>query len=350
MINFSMMFHGQLGMLGVPPEKLGTPPMSDSPWQLLPSASNHAASLDNLYVFLTAVCGVSFVVVIGAMVWFMYKYKYKSDKDRTSPLTHNGKLEFGWSAIPAVFLMVFFVWGEVGFVNMSSPPADAIDIRVTGEKWKWTIEYPGRSMASTIEVEGGEVAPYLIVPLGQPVRLTMTSKDVIHSFYIPAFRVKKDVVPGRYSTVWFTAIEEGTFPVFCTEYCGDEHSSMLAVVKVVKPEEYKAAVEAATVLEQGASETAEQFGEKVFKTFACNSCHTVDGSAKVGPSFKGVVGRTENLADGSSIVVDENYIRESIYQPNAKVVAGFTPQMPTFAGQINDEQMNALIAYMKTLK
>lgn len=334
----------------VPPEKLGTPPMSDSPWELLPTASNHAASLDGLYILLTLVCGVSFVLVIGAMVYFMYAYKYRSPKDKTSPITHNGRLEFLWSAIPAIFLMVFFVWGEVDFVKLSSPPADAIDIRVTGEKWKWTIEYPGRSMASTTPVEGGEYAPLLVVPLNQPVRLTMTSKDVIHSFYIPAFRVKKDVVPGRYTTVWFTAIEEGTFPVFCTEYCGDEHSSMLAVVKVVKPEDYQREMEAATILEQGSGETAEQFGEKVYKAFGCNSCHTVDGSAKVGPSFKGIVGRTEALSDGSSVVVDENYIRESIYQPNAKVVAGFTPQMPTFAGQINDAQMSALIAYMKTLK
>jgi cytochrome c oxidase subunit 2 len=247
-------------------------------------------------------------------------------------------------------LMVFFVWGEVDFVKLSSPPADAIDIRVTGEKWKWTIEYPGRSMASTTMVEGGEYAPLLIVPLGQPVRLTMTSKDVIHSFYIPAFRVKKDVVPGRYANVWFTAIEEGVFPVFCTEYCGDEHSSMLAVVHVVKPEDYKAAVEAATILEQGTGETAEQFGEKVYKAFGCNSCHTNDGSPKVGPTFKGVFGRTETLSDGGTQVVDENYIRESIYQPNAKVVSGFTPQMPTFAGQINDAQMSALIAYLKTLQ
>jgi cytochrome c oxidase subunit 2 len=348
-INLNL-FHGQgLGLI-VPPEKLGTPPMSDSPWELLPTASNHAASLDGLYVFLTAVCGVSFVLVIGAMFWFMWKYKYKSDKDKTSPITHNGRLEFAWSAVPAVFLMVFFVWGEVDFIKLSSPPADAIDIRVTGEKWKWTVEYPGRAMASTTVVEGGEYAPLLIVPLGQPVRLTMTSKDVIHSFYIPAFRVKKDVVPGRYSNVWFTAIEEGTFPVFCTEYCGDEHSSMLAVVKVVKPEEYQAAVEAATVLEQGDGETAEQFGEKVYKAFGCNACHTTDGSAKVGPSFAGLFGKTESLSDGSSQVVDEGYIRESIYQPNAKIVSGFTPQMPTFAGQMNEDQLNALIAYLKTLK
>ncbi|NJK32021.1 MAG: cytochrome c oxidase subunit II [Deltaproteobacteria bacterium] len=334
----------------VPPEKLGTPPMSDSPWELLPTASNHAASLDGLYILLTVVTGVSFVLVIGAMVYFMVKYKKRSDADKTSPLTHNGKLEFAWSAIPAVFLMVFFVWGEVDFVKLSSPPADAIDISVTGQKWYWTIEYPGRPMAATVEVEGGERAPLLIVPKDVPVRLLMTSKDVIHSFYIPAFRVKKDVVPGRYTTVWFTAIEEGTFPVFCTEYCGDEHSSMLAVVKVVPADEYEAAVKAATILEQGAGETKEQFGEKVYKTFACNSCHTTDGSAKVGPSFKGLYGKQEALATGETLTVDENYIRESIYEPNAKVVAGFTPQMPSFAGQINDQQMDALIAYIRSLK
>lgn len=334
----------------IPPEKLGTPKMSDSPWELLPTASNHAASLDGLYVLLTVVSLIAFVGVIGAMVYFMVKYKKRSDSDKTSPLTHNGKLEFAWSAIPAVFLMVFFVWGEIDFVKLSAPPPDAIDIRVTGQKWYWTIEYPGRPVAATVEVKDGEIAPLLIVPLGKPVRLTMTSKDVIHSFYIPAFRVKKDVIPGRYTNVWFEAIELGTFPVFCTEYCGDEHSSMLAVVKVVPPEEYDAAVLAATTLEQGEGETLEQFGEKVYKSFACNSCHNTDTTVKVGPAFGGLFGRTEKLTDGSTVTVDENYIRESIMEPNAKIVSGFTPQMPSFAGQINDEQMNALIAYIKSLK
>lgn len=333
----------------IPPEKLGTPKMSDSPWELLPTASNHADSLDRLYVFLTVVCGVSFVLVIGAMVYFMWKYKRRSDSDKTSPLTHNGTLEFAWSAIPAVFLMLFFIWGELDFVKLSAPPADAIEIRVTGQKWYWTIEYPGRPVASTTEVLDGEIAPLLIVPKDKPVRLLMTSKDVIHSFYIPAFRVKKDVVPGRYSSVWFTAIEEGTFPVFCAEYCGDEHSSMLAVVKVVPAEEYEEAVRAATTLEQG-SDTPEQFGEKVYKAFACNSCHNTDSSVKVGPGFGGLFGKTESFTDGSSQTIDENYIMESIRTPNAKVVAGFTPQMPSFADQINDDQMNALIAYIKSLK
>lgn len=333
----------------IPPEKLGTPQMSDSPWELLPTASNHAESLDNLYVFLTVVCGVSFVLVIGAMVYFMWKYKYRSDKDKTSPLTHNGTLEFAWSAIPAVFLMLFFIWGELDFVKLSAPPADAIEIRVTGQKWYWTIEYPGRPVAATTEVLDGEIAPLLIVPKDQPVRLLMTSKDVIHSFYIPAFRVKKDVVPGRYTSVWFTAIEEGDFPVFCTEYCGDEHSSMLAVVRVVPADQYEKAVRDATTLEQG-GDTLEQFGEKVYKSFACNSCHNTDSTVKVGPGFGGLFGKSETFTDGGSATVDENYIRESIYTPNAKVVAGFTPQMPSFAGQINDEQMNALIAYIKTLK
>ncbi|KIG15027.1 Cytochrome c oxidase polypeptide II [Enhygromyxa salina] len=324
--------------------------MSETPWELLPTASNHAASLDGLYVFLTIVCGISFVLVIGAMLYFMVKYKKRSDNDRTSPLTHSGKLEFAWSAIPAVFLMLFFVWGELDFVKLSAPPADAIDIRVTGQKWYWTIEYPGRPVAATVAALDGEVAPLLVVPLNQPVRLLMTSKDVIHSFYIPAFRVKKDVVPGRYASVWFTAIEEGTFPVFCTEYCGDEHSSMLAIVKVVPADQYEEAVRAATTLEQGEGETVEQFGEKVYKSFACNSCHNTDSTAKVGPGFGGVFGKSESFTDGSSGVVDENYIRESIYSPNAKVVSGFTPQMPSFAGQINDDQMNALIAYIKSLK
>lgn len=157
------------------------------------------------------------------------------------------------------------------------------------------------------------------------------------------------MVPGRYSTLWFTAIEEGTFPIFCTEYCGDEHSSMLAVVRVVKPEDYDREMKACTELTQG-EDTLEQFGERVYKAFACNSCHNTDSSVKVGPGFGGLFNKNETFTDGSSLAVDENYIRESIYTPNAKVVAGFTPQMPSFAGQINDDQMNALIAYIKSLK
>ena len=334
----------------IPPEKLGTPAMSDSPFKLLPTASNHAASLDGLYVFLTVICGISMVLVIGAMVYFMVKYKKRSDADKTSPINHNARLEFWWSAIPAVFLMWVFIWGEIDFVKLSTPPSDALDIRVTGQKWQWTIEYPNFPGGASVDKETG--APLLIVPKDQPVRLTMTSIDVIHSFYVPAFRVKKDVVPGRYAHVWFTPIELGEFPVFCAEYCGDEHSSMLAKVKVVEADEYAAIVAEATKLERDVDggETMPAFGERVYHIKGCDACHTTDGSPKVGPSFKGVFGKTEQFSDGTSAEVDDNYVRESILNPNAKIVTGFPPQMPSFQGQLDEEQLAALIEYIKSLK
>lgn len=341
----------------IPPEKLGTPPMSESPWALLPTASNHAAALDTLYVFITILCVISMVLIIGAQLYFMVKYRKRSDADRTSPVTHNTKLEIGWSVIPSLFLIVIFVWGEVQFMDMSSPPANAIDVRITGQKWQWTVEYPqfpgGPSLScpgDAAECEPTEKTPTLYVPLNEPVRLTMNSVDVIHSFYIPAFRVKKDVVPGRYSNLWFTAIEEGEFPVFCTEYCGDEHSSMLAKVIVLPKDEWAATVKKATELKLEEGETMAHYGERLYGINGCAACHTLDGSAKVGPSFQGLYGRTEQLTDGSSLAADDNYIRESILEPNAKVVAGYAPQMPSFQGKLKDDQITALIEFIKAQK
>lgn len=349
----------------IPPDKLGTPPMSESPWALLPTASNHAAALDKLYIFITILCVISMVLIIGAQIYFMVKYKQRGPDDKTDPITHNGKLEFAWSAIPAVFLVVIFVWGELDFMKMSAPPANAIDIRITGQKWQWTIKYPdfpgGPSL--TCPQDNPDLCddpdtpqpddyktPTLIVPLDEPVRLTMDSVDVIHSFYIPAFRVKKDVVPGRYSTLWFTAIEEGEFPIFCTEYCGDEHSLMLAKVIVVKKEDYAARVKAATELKRGENETMADYGAKIYGVNGCGACHSLDGTKSVGPSFKGLYGKNESLSDGSSVGVDDNYIRESILEPNAKVVSGYAPQMPSFQGKLDDEQLTAIIEFIKAQK
>lgn len=340
-------------LLFIPPQDLGTPPMSDSPWALLPTASNHAANLDALYVFLTIICGIAMVITIGAQIYFMVKYKKRSDNDTTSPIKHNGKLEFWWSAIPAVFLLIFFVWGEMDFMRLSTPPTDAMQVNVKAKQWSWEFTYPGRAGQAYdyVKTEEGETIaiPTLIVPLDEPVRMMMQSQDVIHSFYVPAFRVKKDVVPGRYTSVWFKAIQEGEFPLFCTEYCGDEHSSMIAKVKVVKPEDFEAAVAEATKLKQLEGQSLEDFGKMVYGAKGCDACHTLDGTKKVGPSFKDLWGKTEQLADGTTVKVDENYFAQSIYDPNSQIVAGYPAQMPSFAGQINDEQRDALIAFLKSL-
>ncbi|HRI06511.1 MAG TPA: cytochrome c oxidase subunit II [Nannocystaceae bacterium] len=331
-------------LLGPDPALLGTPRMSDSPFSLLPAASANAQELDDVYVFITVLCVISFVLLIGAQIYFMVKYKKPaSGHNKTSPLTHSGKLEFLWSFIPAVLLLILFGWGEVLYMKMVSPPPDALNIRVTGQKWFWTVDYP--DLGCTLNDE-------LIVPVNVPVRITLTSNDVIHSFYLPAFRQKKDAVPGRYTIMWFEAIKAGVYPIFCTEYCGEQHSFMIGTSRAVPQEEFDGVMKEACKLEQdtGKGETLAQFGQRIFEKKACATCHSIDGSAKTGPSLKGKYGAQETLSDGSSVAIDDNYIRESILEPNAKVVRGFTPQMPTFAGQLDDTQITAVIEYIKTLK
>jgi len=322
-------------------------------WATLPQASNFAESIDDLYLFIVALSVFFFFLIIGAMVWFMWKYRRLSADQKTSSVTHNGKIEFLWSAIPAVLLVVIFVWGEIDFVKQSLPPNDAIDVRVTGQKWTWTIEYPdypGKILTSS----NSEPRVTLIVPKNRPVRLTMTSRDVIHSFYIPAFRVKRDVVPGRYTNLWFEATAVGEYNLFCTEYCGDMHSRMFGLVKVVEPEYFESILEDYAKLEQNPGETLEGFGKRISEIRGCGACHSIDGSTKVGPSWKGLWGKTETFTDGSSQPLDgaegENYLKTSILDPNAKVVTGFAPQMPPYAGQLKDEHIEALIAYIKSLK
>jgi cytochrome c oxidase subunit 2 len=325
---------------------LGTPPMSDSPWSLLPAASTNAEALDQLYIFFWVLCGVSLVIAIGAQIYLMIKYRMPANgvHRKTSPLTHNGKLEFWWSAIPTVFFVILFYWGEVDYMKQVTPPSDAIDVRVTGQKWSWTVDYPS--------VPGASLSNELIVPVGVPMRLTMTSTDVIHSFFIPVFRLKKDVVPGRYTVLWFEATKEGEYPLFCTEYCGDQHSGMIGKVLVVKAEEYEAILKERSKLEYDETKgdkTQADFGRRVYKRMGCDSCHSLDGSNKTGPTWKGIYGRTEATNVGS-VTVDDNYIRESILEPNKKVVNGYAPQMPAFAGRLDDKQITALIEFMKEQK
>ena len=321
----------------------GTPPMTDSPWSLLPAASANAEALDSLYIFYWVLVGVAFIGTMAAQAYFMMKYKKPATgHNKTSAITHNGKLEFIWSAIPTALFLVLFAWGEIEYMKQATPPADAIDVRVTGQKWYWKIDYPA--------VKGASLKNELIVPVGVPMRLTMTSQDVLHSFYIPAFRLKKDVIPGRYTVLWFEATKEGEFPLFCTEYCGDEHSSMVGRVLVVSKEKYAEVLAERSKLEKNQGESMVDYGARVFDRGGCASCHTLTGEVKTGPSFKGVYGKTETLASGATQVVDDNYIRESVLEPNAKIVQGFGPQMPSFAGQFNDEQIAALIEFIKAQK
>ncbi len=321
-------------------------------WAMPTQASTFAESTDNLYWFITALDTAFFILIIGAMGYFMWKYRRRSQDQKTSSITHNGMVEFLWSAIPTVLLLVIFVWGECDFVKQSVPPQDALEVRVTGQKWYWTVEYP-KYPGVTLNSSTDEPALSLMVPKGKPVRLTMTSNDVIHSFYVPAFRLKRDVIPGRYTQIWFEATKVGEFNLFCTEYCGDLHSQMGGVVKVLEPADFERALKEAGTLEQEEGESMADYGGRIYKRRGCVACHSVDGTDGTGPSWKGIWGRTENLASGTVTIEGERgqqYIRESILEPNKEIVSGYAPQMPSYQGQLDDTQISALIEYMKTLK
>ena len=305
-----------------------------------PQASTVAADVDKVFYFIYYIDIVFFVLMMGAVIFFAFKYKQKQEGEKTHPSRGSHSLELVWAVVPTILAVAIFVTGFRVYVEGAIPPADSYDIRVVGEKWKWNFEYPHEG------ITGSE----LVVPAGTNVRLTMNSKDVLHSFYVPDFRVKKDVIPGRYSVVWFNAPEPGEHHIFCTEYCGDGHSVMLNTVKVVPPAEFDAWVDGQKAeAEAAGSLTGVALGEHLFEKKACNGCHSVDGSPLVGPTLKGVMGREEKLTSGETITVDENYLRESILAPATKVVDGFAPSMPPFEGQLSDEEVNALIDYLKTL-
>ncbi|MCB9781016.1 MAG: cytochrome c oxidase subunit II [Alphaproteobacteria bacterium] len=300
-------------------------------------ASTFAEEVDWIYYFIYWIDVLFFFLVIGAMVYFAIRYRAKTGKERTSPLKGSHSLELAWSAIPGLILLSFFWFGFQTYMDMQVPPKDALNIRVTGQKWNWSFEYPDYGIR-----QGGDQG--LVVPSGQPVMLTMSSVDVLHSFYIPDFRVKKDVVPNRYSTIWFEAKGTGDHQVFCTEYCGDDHSRMLTKVHVMEPAKFREWVR------DNKADDGPVDGQSLFSSMGCIGCHSIDGSKLVGPSLKGKYGTDEQLTDGSTVAIDDNYIRESIMVPGAKVVAGYAPQMPPYQGRLNDEEVNALIDYIKTLK
>jgi cytochrome c oxidase subunit 2 len=232
---------------------------------------------------------------------------------------------------------VLFVWGFKGYLRMSVVPAEAMQVKVTGQKWFWSFDYP----------EGASTVNELVAPVGRPVKLLMSSKDVIHSFFVPAFRIKKDVLPNRYGIGWFEATNIGVYDLFCTEYCGSKHSEMIGKIRIVSEQDYKTWLEEASDLGKGL--TPVEYGAKLFQMKACATCHTIDGTPSNGPTLKGIFGHEVKLNNGSVAVVDENYIRESIFVPAAKVVAGYQPIMPTFQGILKDKEIDALIAYIQSL-
>jgi cytochrome c oxidase subunit 2 len=309
---------------------------------LPPSASSVATEMDLLYLFITAVSAF-FVVLVAALVFaFAIKFRRRHPDEVGADIHGSLILELSWTIIPFILAMIMFVWGADLFFRLSRPPVDSMDIFVVGKQWMWKVQHP----------TGVREINQMHVPIGRNVRVTLGSEDVIHNYAIPAFRVKMDAVPGKLTTLWFNATVPGTYHLFCMEYCGTKHSGMIGDVIAMTPEDYEVWLAAGGTVETGPVETPAETGQRLFNgQFACSTCHVADGSG-LGPILNGVFGRTETLADGRTVVADDNYLRESIVNPSAKIVRGYpSPSlMPPYQGQATEEQIMALIAYVKSLK
>jgi cytochrome c oxidase subunit II len=297
-------------------------------------ASNFAGQVDALFAFILLTCLffavlVSLLVVIAAL-----KYKRKSESEVGDTVEGNLPLEIGWTVIPLIIAIGMFGWGAAIYVNFRTPPKNSLDIFVVGKQWMWKLQQPN----------GRREINELHVPVGRDVRLIMGSEDVIHNFFVPAFRVKMDVVPGRFNTLWFRATKVGRYHFFCSQYCGTNHALMGGWVTVQDPADY-----AAWLSDEGGDLNPVAAGEKLFTQLACVTCHIADGTGRA-PSLNGVFGAKVLLADGSTVIADEAYIRESIVQPKAKIVAGYQPVMPMFQGLVTEEQILNLTAYIKSLQ
>lgn len=301
-----------------------------------PPDSTAAAGIDRLFYFILWLSVFFFIVIVGLMLFFIIKYRARDGHAEQKTLTHHTALEITWTLIPLILVLFIFYFGFTGYVDMYTPPANAYEIQVTGMKWKWLFTY-----------SNGHVDENLHVPIDRPVRLVMTSDDVIHSLFIPNFRLKLDVVPGRYSKTWFEANEAGEFDIFCAEYCGTGHSDMHTFVVVHPTGEFEQWLEKASDIFKDRS--LSEVGQHLYKSRGCAQCHSLDGTAATGPSFKGVFGHEVKFRDGSSKVADENYVRESVLNPGARVVAGYQNVMPTFQGKLTDKEITAIIEYLKTL-
>jgi cytochrome c oxidase subunit 2 len=293
-------------------------------------ASTIARGVDHLYYFLTAIDLFFTVVIFLTIFYFAIRYRRRSEHDEATQIEGNIPLEILWTAVPLGLTVIVFLWGTALFIENARPPEAATEIFVVGKQWMWKVQHP----------EGIEEINELHVPVHQPIKLTMTSEDVIHDFSVPAFRVKKDVVPGMYTTMWFEATHTGNFHLFCDQYCGTNHAEMRGQVIVMEAIDYEQWVSGGV-----RGESMSQAGAKLYDQLACVTCH---GTGR-GPSLNAVYGRPVKLNDGKTVIADDAYMRESIIYPSAKIVAGYTPVMPTYKGQVTEEQLLQLIAYIKSL-
>lgn len=303
-------------------------------------ASTFANSVDwvfNLYSCLSAL--IFFALAFALAFLVIIFVRRRGYQPATGRMTHNLPLEAAWIVMALFVVMSMFFLGMRGYWNMRVAPSDALQVDLTGRQWKWTFDY-------TLQ---GVTSDTLVVPVRQPVRLRMTSKDVIHSFFIPAFRAQANVIPGRYNSLWFEATRTGVFQAYCAQFCGTNHSYMGTNVRVVEPDEFTAWVSASTDLSKG--KTPAEYGAILYTMKSCNACHKVEGSVGgIGPDLKGIWDSKMELADGRSVIVDSAYVVKSMMDPNAELVKGFLPIMPPAQGLLTDREIAALTAYIKSLK
>ena len=308
---------------------------ASSGFELLPPAASAAANAyDWLWWWLVLVTVVMTVLIFAGVAIFAFKYRQRSEHEVPKPIHGSLRLEIAWSVIPFIVMLTFFFWGTYLYFDSQNPPENAMNIYVVAKQWMWKIQYPN----GTREINE------MHVPVGRPIRLIMASEDVIHSFFVPAFRLKRDVVPGRYNDTWFTPTKAGRYHLFCAEYCGTEHSGMIGWVDVMEPNDYQNWVSGG-----GGEGSMSSQGEKLFQQFGCSTCHQLDQQGRC-PNLRGMYGSRVLLSDGTTVVADDAYVRESIVNPNAKIVAGFEANiMPTFQGQISEEGILQLVEYIKSL-
>ena len=296
-------------------------------------ASAAAAHVDLLYFALVAMSVFFLAIIFGPMIYWLFKYRRGHAANRTPLAFSTLKVEVAWTLVPMLLALGLFAWGALLYFRMAVPPARALEINVVGKQWMWKIEHQS----------GAREINELHVPVGQPVRLTLASQDVIHSFYVPAFRIKQDVVPGRFATEWFHPTRVGDYHLFCAEFCGMDHSKMIGTVHVMEPADYQA-----WLARGAAGSTLVESGARLFRELGCSGCHM--GSSVVrAPRLEGVYGNLVPLQDGHLVRADDQYIRDSILLPASQVVAGYEPVMPTFQGHITEEELLQVLAYLKSL-
>jgi cytochrome c oxidase subunit 2 len=297
-------------------------------------ASTAAERVDALYLFLIAVSVFFGLLIAALLVLFAVRYRRRAPDERPAEIHGSLALELTWTLVPLAIVAVVFLWAAELYVSMARVPPGAMEVRVVAKRWMWKLQH----------LTGQREINELHVPVGVPVKLTLTSEDVIHSFFVPAFRVKKDAVPGRYTTLWFQATRPGRYHLFCAEYCGTKHSQMIGWVTVMEPAAFQAWLSGGS----GAVSLAAA-GQKLFEDLACVTCHRADATGR-GPVLDGLLGKPVKLTSGATVTADEDYIRESIVTPSAKVVAGYQPIMPTYQGLVSEEGLMQLVAYVQSLK